>query len=84
MNYYTHLEIAGSEYPIEIEYDYFGYKKGKRVKGEQIEPDESAFCEISGVKLDYSCDGEPSDFVAVELPSAVLEQLEEETLMENH
>jgi len=84
MIYFTYIEIAGSEYAIELTYDYFPKVKGKRERGIPVEPDEAAFTEVSGVKLDISCDGEASEFVPVKLPQAVTEQLEEETLIENH
>lgn len=84
MIYFTYIEIMGNQYALEAEYDYFPAEKGARERGVPVEPDEPHFVEISGVKLDYSSDGEASSFEAVKLPESVIEQLETEVLEENY
>jgi len=84
MIYFTYITIMDNQYALEAEYDYFPAERGARERGVPIEPDEPHFVEISGLKLDYSGDGEASYFKAVELPQSVTEQLEEQILEENH
>ena len=85
MIYQTDIEIMGSEYAIECEYQYYPASPGstERGTGQKLEPDEPAMVEIVRVKMDYSED-DNSKFVLIYLPPKVIRQLEEEILENVH
>ena len=78
MSFSTYIEIDGVEYLIEAVFDYFPAYKGSRNEyGVPMEPDGGAVAEISSIRLR---DGDI--WMSLELPDAVIKQLEEKILEE--